>query len=50
MRLYINFNPDMKGGGHECKEYGFQSYFQDSKSTIPEDEENIFKIAGGKLE
>ena len=27
-----------------------QSYFQGSKSTIPEDVENIFKIAEGKLQ
>ena len=49
MRLYINFDPDMKGGGHECKEYGFQSYFQDSQSTFPEVVKNIFQIEEEKL-
>ncbi len=40
----------MKWGENECEEQGIHSYFQDSKSTIPEDVENFFKIAEGKLQ
>jgi len=37
--IFLKFNPRI-----------IQNYFQGSNSTTPEDVENVFKIAEGKLE